>query len=59
MENDSPTACENWVFRSKGLAVTMTAAEWVAHWTDRAPLIPDDTLRELLDSIAEDVEEEA
>jgi hypothetical protein len=38
----------------------MTASEWIDHWTQRAPLISPDRLRELIDSIAEDeVEEDA
>jgi hypothetical protein len=36
----------------------MTASEWVDHWTQQAPLIPPDRLRDLIDSIAEDEEEE-
>lgn len=32
----------------------MTASEWIDHWTQQAPLISPDRLRELIDSIAEE-----
>lgn len=32
----------------------MTVSEWVDHWTQRAPLVSPERLRELIDSIAED-----
>jgi hypothetical protein len=36
----------------------MTASDWIDHWTQRAPLISPDRLRELIDSIAEDESQE-
>ncbi|MGC0315632.1 hypothetical protein QBC98_004120 [Kitasatospora acidiphila] len=34
----------------------MTVAEWVERWSERAPAIPTDLLRELLDRLSEEEE---
>jgi hypothetical protein len=36
----------------------MTASDWVDHWTQQAPLISPERLRELIDSIAEEEDKE-
>ena len=36
----------------------MTVAEWVEHWVERAPAVPTNVLRELLDRVGEEEAEE-
>jgi hypothetical protein len=36
----------------------MTATEWLDHWMQRAPLLPGDRLRDLLDQFEDPDEEE-
>jgi hypothetical protein len=40
------------------MALMMTVAEWVEHWVESAPVVPTTVLRELLDRLGEEEDEE-